>query len=457
MLESITKATVDEQTGWKSYSTNLNFRTLLDAKGKELTADLDYLTYGSANRQVMINSYFDAAGTAYIKADTLQGYLPQDIKVYSGRVDYVHPMSKTSKFEAGIKSSIVRTDNNALYDSIQYGAIIPDLNRSNHFVYEENINAAYANLSTSLSKKWSAQLGLRLENTNAKGRQLATAQNFDRHYTQLFPTAYFQYKPDDKNSFGINYGRRVRRPDYGSLNPFIRFMDRYTYNQGNPNLKPQLSDNFELSHSYKNVLTTTLNYTSTTDIIEEVIEQRGREAYSTPSNIASLRQLGIAISANHPLTKWWSSNLYFNAFHNIYKGVINNDAVSLSATSIIVMGTQQFKLSKTLTAEINGRIRSPWLEGIVRTQPIAFVGAGLSQQVLKNQGMLRLTVRDIFFSQKFRATGKYSNVDYQFQDVNDSRVVALGFTYRFSKGKKIAPTKRTAGSANEEQERIGGQ
>jgi iron complex outermembrane receptor protein len=457
VLESVTRATVDENNEWKSFSTNLNFRTLLDAKGKELTADLDYLTYGSTNRQFMVNSYFDAAGGTFQKADTLQGYLPQDIKVYSGRLDYTNPISKTSKFEAGIKSSIVRTDNNAIYDSIQYGSIVRDLNRSNHFIYEENINAAYANMNTALSKKWSAQLGLRLENTNAKGRQLTTGENFDRHYTQLFPTAYFQYKESEKHSFVANYGRRVRRPDYGRLNPFIRFMDRYTYSQGNPNLKPQVSDNIELSHTYRNAVTTTLNYTATTDMIEGVIEQKGREAYSKPANIASLRQVGISVNANNTVKKWWSSSAYFNGFYNQYKGVITGAPVSLSATSFIFTTTQQFKLSKTLSAEINGRVRSPWFEELMKTKWIGMMGAGLSQQVMNNQGTLRLTVRDIFWSQRFRAEGRYSNADFQVQDVNDSRVVALGFTYRFSKGKKIAPTKRTAGSANEEQERVGGQ
>ena len=114
------------------------------------------------------------------------GHLPQDIDVYSARVDYLHPLKKNARFEAGIKSGIVRTDNNANYDSIQYGRIVHDFNRSNHFVYEENINAAYVNLSTPLSKKISAQFGLRLENTNAKGRQITTGENFDRNYTQFF-------------------------------------------------------------------------------------------------------------------------------------------------------------------------------------------------------------------------------------------------------------------------------
>jgi iron complex outermembrane recepter protein len=454
-LESITRATVSEETDWSSVSSNLNFRTLLDKKGKELTSDVDFARHRMDNNLYMINSYTNAAGNPFRKADSLKGLLPQAIDVYSARVDYLHPIKKDSRFEAGLKSSIVRTDNNAVYDSIQNGQIVRDVNRSNHFVYEENINAAYANLSTPLSKKWSAQFGLRLENTNATGIQRTTGEKFDRHYTQLFPTAYFQYKANEKNNFGFNFGRRVTRPSYQSLNPFIRFIDRYTFSQGNPSLKPSVSNNIEVSHSWKNQITTTINYTAVKDILQEVIQQKGLEAYNMPDNVASLKQFGIAVITNTPINKWWTSSVNFNASRDNYKGVINSAAIDLAATSFIINATQQFKITKTMTGELNGRYRSGWLEGVIRTSPVGFVGAGLSQQVLKNQGTIRLTARDIFWTQRLKGKTQYGNVDLTMRQVAETQVVTIGFSYSFSKGKKIAPVKRTAGSATEEQNRIG--
>jgi iron complex outermembrane recepter protein len=454
-LESVTKALVNNEGDWNSFSTNLNFRTLLDKKGKEITADIDFVNHGSDNDLLMVNSYTNAAGNLYRKADTLTGHLPQQIDVYSARVDYLHPLKNNARFEAGIKTGIVRTDNDAAYDSIQYGRIIHDFKRSNHFVYEENINAAYLNLSTPLTKKITAQFGLRLENTNAKGIQKTTGEDFDRHYTQLFPTAYFQYKANDKNNFGANFARRVSRPSYQSLNPFIRFIDRYTFSQGNPSLKPSVSNNIELSHSWKNQITTTLNYTNIQDIIQEVIQQRGQEAYNIQANVSTLNQVGLSISANTPINPWWTSSINVNVYNDSYKGDINGASIDRSATSFIFTGTQQFKVTKTLTAEINGRFRNGWLEGVMRTKPVGFVGAGLSQQVLRNQGTIRLTARDIFWTQRFKGLTRYGNVDVDLRQVNESQVVTLGFSYSFSKGKKIAPVKRTAGSANEEQNRIG--
>jgi iron complex outermembrane recepter protein len=454
-LQSVTNALVNSDRDWKSISANLNFRRILDKKGKEITSDIDYVKHSSDDDLFMVNSYTDAAGDPLSKADTLTGLLPQEINVYSARIDYLHPLKKDARFEAGVKTSIVRTDNNARYDSIQYGQVIPDLNRSNHFIYEENINAAYLNLSTPLSKKITAQFGLRVENTNAKGRQKSTGENFDRHYTQLFPTAYFQYKANDNNNFGVNFGRRVRRPSYQSLNPFIRFLDRYTYSQGNPNLKPSVSNNVEISHTWKNKITTTLNYTVVKDIIQEIIQQKGDEAYNKPDNVASLYSAGLSVNANTPITKWWTSNINVNANYNKYKGVVNNAPINLSATSFVINGTQQFKINKTFSAELNGQYRSGWLEGVIRVKPIGMIGAGISQQILKSKGTIRLTARDIFYTQKMRGKSQYGNVDVAIRQQAETQVVTIGFTWNFSKGKKITPVKRTAGSATEEQNRIG--
>ncbi|MBD0333001.1 MAG: TonB-dependent receptor family protein, partial [Chitinophagaceae bacterium] len=436
-------------------STNLNFRRLLDSAGKELTADLDYVTYNSTNDQTLVNSYFDAVGNVTEKPDTLLGALPQNINIYSAKMDYTHPLKKGAKFEAGLKSSIVKTDNNARYDSITYGKMVHDFNRSNHFIYEENINAAYVNLSGSLNKKWSGQVGLRLENTIAKGDQVTTNQNFERSYTQLFPTGFLQYAANEKNQLGINYGRRIRRPDYQSLNPFVMFLDRYTYQQGNPNLKPQFSHNVELRHTYKNFLTTTLNYTRTTDIIQQVIEQNEdkNETFVKQANIAKQRQYGVSMNVSNPFTKWWTNNFYINAFNNKFSGTVNDTFVTLSATQIVLNGSQQFKFAKKWTAEISGFYRTAGVEGVIKAKPLGQVSFGLSKQVMKNNGTVRLNIRDIFYTQKFRGESKYSNIDASFQERNDSRVVNVGFTYRFNKG-KVNSQKRKNGSTAEEQSRV---
>ncbi|MFN2438552.1 MAG: TonB-dependent receptor domain-containing protein [Chitinophagaceae bacterium] len=457
-LVSQTKALSIADEQFRNFSTNLNFRQQLDTTGKELTADLDYITYDATTEQSLSNYYFDAAGNTNAKGDTLYGNLPQDIQIITGKIDYLHPLKKGARFEAGVKTSFIKTDNNALYDTLSNGILMHDNNRSNHFLYEENINAAYVNLSTPLSKKINAQFGLRLENTISKGNQLTTGEKFNRPYTQLFPTAYLQYVANEKNSIVLNYGRRIRRPNYESLNPFIEYLDRYTYQQGNPNLKPQFSHNIELSHTHKNFLTTTLNYTRTTDIIQQVIEQNTErnETYVKQSNIANQRQYGIALNVAKPITKWWTNNLYVNVSNNRFSGIVDSTQVTVDATMLMLNGSQQFKITKTFSAEISGFFRTAGVEGVIKSKPMGMVSAGFSQQVFKGKGTVRLNVRDIFYTQKFRGESKYGSVDASFQERGDNRAVNLGFTYRFSKGKINGAPKRKTGGASDEQNRVGG-
>lgn len=456
VLKSNTIANTSNDREWKNFSTNLNFRHAIDSAGQEITADVDYLMYKSTNQQYLINAYYDPNGTPTHKPDTLLGNLPQDIDILTAKVDYTLPLKKGAKFEAGLKTSFVETDNNALYDSVNYAVRVPDLGRSNHFIYNENVNAAYVNYTRPFKKKWFAQLGLRLENTNAKGDQVTTGEKFDRHYTQLFPTAFIQYKASDKNSFVLNYGRRINRPNYQDLNPFILFLDKYTFEQGNPNLQPQFAHNIEFTHSYKGILSTTLNYTNTTDIINNVLEQNTdkNETYVKKDNIAKQRQYGIAVSANGQIKKWWSSNLWINVYNNRFQGIINGDHVDIGATTGQANLSNQFKFGKTWNGELSGYFNSGGVDGVFRIKSFGMVNVGLSKQIFKGKGTLRLTGRDIFFTQKIKGNIKYSTIDASFQQHRDSRQVALGFTYRFAKGKMGNTPKRKTGSANEESNRV---
>ena len=467
-LLSQAKTDAQNTEKWKNYSSNLNFRSVLDSAGQELSGDFDFIQYRSASTQPLYSYYFDKSGNPSQTPDTLLGDLPQDIKIYSGKIDYSLPLKKGAKFEAGIKSSYVTTDNNAVYHNMVSGQSVLDSGLNNHFVYDENINAVYVNYSRPLGKKWSGQLGLRMENTNVDGHSagyefdgeknefVATSKTFRRKYTQLFPTLFLQYAANETNQFVVNYGRRVNRPDYKDLNPFVYFLDRYTFGQGNPNLKPQFAHNVELSHTYKGFLTTMLNYTATTDIIQQVLEQNEatNETYIRKANIASLKQVGLSVNAYKEINKWWSGNIYVNLHNNQFAGVVNNDPVSINVTVMLVQAQQQFKMGKGWGAEIGGFYRSKAVEGVIFVEPVAQVNAGISKQVLKNKGSIRLNVRDVFAMGTTKGYSKYGGVDMHFKNVNESRVVNMTFTCRFNKGKENNAGQRKSGSAEDEQNRV---
>jgi len=467
-LTNQTTAYTENKEKWKNFSSNFNFRTKLDTAGQEITADVDFVQYKAGSIQPLTSTYYDNMGNMIKAPEVLLGTLPTNIKIYSGKVDYTLPLKKDAKFEAGIKTSFVNNDNDARYDSLKTSHSVLDSGRSNHFIYDENINAAYVNYSRPLGKKWSAQMGLRVENTNSKGISKGYTYNkvedkfeytetkFSRSYTQLFPTVYLQYTANEKNQFVINYGRRISRPDYEDMNPFVHFLDRYTFEQGNPNLSAQFAHNIELSHTYKGFFTTTVNYTATENIIQQVLEQNDltNETYIKKANIASAKQVGLAVTANKSITKWWSGNVYVNVFNNHFKGLVNKEPISIGITSYMVQLQQQFKFGKGWSAELSGVYRSKGVEGVIYIKPIKQVNAGISKQVLKNNGSIRLNVRDIFAGGVFKGYSRYGTVDASFRNVNDSRAASLTFTYRFNKGKLKAGSNKKNNGASDEQNRV---
>jgi hypothetical protein len=457
-LDSTNTAISLNKDPWRNFSANINFRRLLDTSGTEITADADYVWYGSNSRQTSDN-YTSYPGYAITDSFLLKAYLPSDIKIYSAKIDFVHPFNKTSKVEAGVKSSYVKTDNDAQYqsfDNIKDNWIV-DQGRSNHFIYNELINAVYISYNKQI-KKWGAQAGLRYEQTISEGKQLTNNKTFDKNYGQFFPTAYLSYALNKNNNFGLSYGRRIERPNYRDMNPFQYFLDQYTYQAGNPYLTPQFSHNIQLSHNYKGELNTTINFTRTTDIINDVFKQNDstKVTYVTKENIAQRNNIGLAISYNKAIMKWWTTSVFFNAFENHFKGMVNNSSLDARIPSYMFNINNQLKFKKGWGGEVSSFYRSKMQDGgLVLARPMGVISFGASKQVLKEKGTVRISLRDPFYVQQFRGDIKFGNIDTRIRNKWDNRSVALNFTYRFGKPINGQPKKRSS-SAQDEQNRAGG-
>lgn len=458
ILDSIVTAKSSEHSKWKNGSVNINFRHQFDSTGRELTADADFLSYNSNKDQLFNNtSYTSAWGLK--NSDVLLGELPSDIKIYSGKMDYTHPLKKGAKIESGLKTSFVETDNTAGYYNMVSGDKIPDYDKTNRFDYKENINAAYFNFNKEM-KKWSVQTGLRLENTNYKGHQFGNPvkpdSSFDRSYTSLFPTLFVGYNPTEKNQFGFSYGRRINRPDYEDLNPFLFFLDKYTYGAGNPFLKPMYSHVLEASHTYKQFLTTTINYSYTKDLFAEIFEQKGFATIVSQGNYGHMNDASISVNLQHAVTKWWNTMVYTEAKYNQFKGRLSTgDDINTEATTFLANVNNQFKFNKGWSAELSGWYRTKGIEGQIAIHSLGQLNAGVQKQVLKNKGTLKLNVNDILNSRNPKGDINFQNTEARFRQYGDNRVGTISFSYRFGKPIK-GVQKRKTGGAGDEQNRVKG-
>ncbi|HMH21896.1 MAG TPA: TonB-dependent receptor, partial [Puia sp.] len=276
---------------------NLNFRHSFDST-HELTADADYIRYKSTNPQLYGNTTYYPDGTL-ASSNQLKGDLPSTIDIWSGKMDYSQALKKGLKLEGGWKSSLVETRNAANYFNLSGGNWVPDYGKTNDFNYRENINALYLNLNREIGK-WSFQGGLRYENTNYTGHQTGNPQkpdsSFTHQYNSLFPTGFVSWQADKNDQFTLSAGRRIDRPAYQDLNPFLFFINQYTYNQGNPFLRPQYTTNLELSHIFKGVLTTTLNYSNTEAYFTDLFRTVGDTTIFSRGNLGRLRNAGLSVN-----------------------------------------------------------------------------------------------------------------------------------------------------------------
>ncbi|MDP4259090.1 MAG: TonB-dependent receptor [Bacteroidota bacterium] len=442
---------------WKNTSINLNLSHQFDSTGTELTADADYIRYASGSSQFFDNISYNPDYTQ--KGETiLTGDLPSTINIYSFKSDFTHPFNKTLKFEGGIKTSYVNTDNIANYDNVINNIPYMDTTKTNHFLYRENVNAVYINLNKQAGK-WGIQAGLRYENTNYSGHQLGNGSQsnrdstFSRSYGDLFPTLYISYQLNPKNQFTINYGRRIDRPAYQDLNPFLFFLDQYTYQAGNPYLQPQFTNNIEFSHTYRQFLTTTLNYSHTDNFFTETFEQQGHATIVRRGNIGSRQNAGIAVSAQVHVTKQWMAILYTNLNYSKFSGFLYGENLDVSATNLLLNINNQFSLGKGWDAELSGFYRTKGVEGQIIIDPMGQASAALSKRMLKDKASVKLGIRDMFYTQKTRGYINFQQTEASFFNSRDSRQVSLSFSYRFGKPLKSNAARRHAG-ASEEQNRV---
>ena len=458
VIDSTIVANNSEDKKFQNGGVTLNYSRDFN-EGKKLTADADFLTYSDKTHQRFRNFIYQPDNTLS-SSDELVGKLPSKISIYSFKTDYSHPLKNEGLIETGYKISYSETDNVADYDNVINGALIPNYDTSNHFQYNEIINAAYLNFNKSY-KRFSFQTGLRLETTISKGNQLGNimkpASQFKRDYTNLFPTVYVMYKLDSigDNQLVANYGKRISRPYYQDLNPFLSPLDKFTFYSGNPYLNPSFTNAVEFSYRYKGIFSSTLSYGKSKDDINETIEIRDEIYYSRPGNIGKSEFLSLVLQSDFDVTSWFSTSLFSELAYMDYRSELYTEGLHSYGTFYFFSSTNRFKINKKWSAEISGRYSSEMTSSQFTLGENAAINVGIQTKIFKDKGTLRLNANDIFY-QGIR-NGVINNLklaDATWKNKPDTRYIALTFTYAF--GKLFEPKSQERSGAESEQSRVKG-
>lgn len=440
---------------WTSLSFNLNHKYTIDSLGSEISTDFDYINYANSSLQSFdTRTHQIADGTDNL--DIIKGDMDGKLNIYSLKSDLTKNFKDEWKLETGIKTSFVKTDNDLKFFNATSGSLIPDLSKTNHFIYEENINAVYGNVS----KKWDkfkATAGLRMENTNVKGTQLTTHQVNKRNYTQLFPSAVFSYDLTDKSNIEINFSRRITRPSYNQLNPFKFYLDPTTLKAGNPDLNAQTTMNYELAYSLSNKYFATLSYSKTsnniTDILKPVVENGQVITVQTIENLNSVSNFGLYLIVPVKVTKWWDMNNSANFYYGSYTGNVSGTQINNKGNfTFNINSIHSFKLGNGYTAELTGNYKAREVYAYLNMSPIWYLNIG-AQKKFKNNSILKFSFTDMFFTSNIKGQTVYNDYLENFAVKRDTRVVTLSYTYNFGSSKSGQP--RKTGGADDLKQRAG--
>jgi hypothetical protein len=440
-----------------NYATNFYIKHSFDTNGREINLDLDYASFGNQSNQNFITRY-TKDNLEYLPDYFLKSDLTGSTRIHSIKSDYIHPLKNGIKLELGVKSSYVVSDNDAVYwqktgsgSSVDY---VIDNSRTNHFIYKENINAAYLNTGKDW-KKWGFQAGVRMENTNVEGNQVIDSQKFETSYVQLFPSFAVQYHLNPENDLGITLSRRIERPNYQQLNPFKYFIDKTTYREGYIYLQPASFYSVELSHTLKQKYQTTFTVGINKGIITQVIQPSEVDTLVTVQTNKNLdRMLFIGLSGTYPIQirKWWSNVTSYNAYYARYEGNIANTPLRDGSPTIEINTNNTFILPKEFSAELGWIFQARQTYGYMDVNPNWMLNAGIQKQIMKRTATIRLNVQDIFWTGYPSATSTYLGYSEDFIAQRETRVVNLSFTYRFG-SRPQGPARRRSGGAEEEKNR----
>lgn len=428
---------------------SLTYRLALDSTGHELTADADLVQYRSSMAQT-----FQTTSSLPAEQGALSGQQRSDqaadVTIRALKTDYVHPVAGTAwRAEAGAKASWVTTRSYLNFEQLQGEAWLNDAQRTNRFQYDENILAAYATLSTT----WQGvelKAGLRGEHTHSVGSSPTTGQRVARNYFQLFPTVFASYQLGANDQLGFSAGRRISRPSYQSLNPFVTYTDAYTALQGNPFLAPSLARSLVLNYTHRNFQVLSLSYLLETDVVREVAYQNDETKVTTSirQNLDRSLSLSLTSGGHTDVNKVWGMDNELTGSYNEVTSRVQNQPVRLRRFSFEASSNHTFRLPSGYQLLLSGSYGSPSVQGLFYVRSYANLTLGAKKQLWHDRATLSLRLSDVLGTSRFRSTMDYNNIRMRWNNQWESRRLTLSLSCKLGSGK--THSSRNRGSADEE-------
>lgn len=416
----------------RSYDCSLDYRRTWSHSKRELSAVFSFNSNDRNERGGLTSSLYSDPFLAYQWSDNKGLY-----SSFISQVDLVQPVKTTGKFEAGLKNTQRKLDNDQVVSLLDASGLdyTIDPQKSDHFIYHEQVLGAYS-MYTGKWKKFDYNAGLRFEQTLSDGESKTQSSAFTTDYFSFFPSAFLKYEVNNIHEVQLSYSRRVNRPESRSLNPFVDYSDSLSQRKGNPRLQPEYIQSLELAYSRsKNnlSLTTTLYYRHTDNLISRFREVNGSTGVSTTTfiNYSSSENLGGEAVVRYSKDKLGNVMWSFNLYRNTINGQNVQAELQSAATQWSTRMNLNFKIGPATNFQVTGSYSSPMESPVAKFKGMSSVDAGVRQDLWKGKGTLSLNVTDIFLTRKMDIQSYNDFYNSHSIRRRESRVAMLSFSYRF--------------------------
>jgi len=421
----------------KNLVTNLHYSGTLDTMGTTLSADVDFARIRNEGDGNFYNKYVRLSD-GKDSIDNLYTYTPNGFDIYSGKIDLSYAISKTQKIETGGRVSRVESDNDFRFYFNNNGLVLDPL-RTNHFFYRENIYAGYLNWNGNLDKNTSLQVGLRAEQTVSKGQSFTTGEITNRKYLDWFPSVFLQHKISENYNVVANYSRRLNRPNYGNLNPFRSYRDPFTWTVGNPYLRPQYTNLFNLTQTFKKIYIVQLFYQHTSDVMIELpmLDVANAITVYTTGNVDNSYNGGLSLIVPVKLSKRWDTRNTGQLSYSKYTTYQNLDKVVNDQLFYYLQSAHTILLPKDYRAEATFLYRGPAAAGLYHQQAMYRIDLAFSKSFAKKKFEIAVNINDLTKGWRFRWAANYGGNVNEFDQYLRWRTFGATLRYNFSKGQKV--------------------
>jgi iron complex outermembrane receptor protein len=437
---------------------NLNYRWQMD-QSSVLSADAGYGKFISLGFTEQPNTFFAADGMTVLSVSNNEFNADTYIDMWSAKADYEKSWDRLT-LSAGGKFTNISTDNQ--FNFFNLGADGPVLNndKSNDFLYTEQVLAGYTILDLRLNKFFKLGAGLRVEQTTSRGRLTSTQNNDNtdvpRNYTDFFPNASLSFNNNRSHAISISAGRRLTRPNYENLNPFESPLSELSAWKGNPFLRPNYIMNYQITYSLMQKLTITAQFSETKDMFATIFEITGENStILIPYNMNKSTRFSFSASYPLELTKFWELNTFFDAGRSTFHGNLEGTEIELSQNTWNIRIQNNIKLPWDILLDLSYQRGSDWIwRGSIRVNGNQSIDFGLRKDFFQKRLQVRITGADIFLSNnEFFYAGNYGGLDIVGVRTFDSRRFGAGATWKFG-NQKVKEAKRSKGAMEEEIKRL---